>query len=381
MLEIHAQIIQQIKSAKRVLITCQKNAHVDSLASCAALLLLLQKLGISADVIISSLEPHLSKYAFLPGFDSISSGLALNTLIIRLLPRSAAIGSLSYDRANGGVIIYITPAAGRLEEADVKIELGKPTHDLIITCDTPDLNSLGPLYHEQADFFYKTPIINIDHNPANDQYGQINHIDITAVSTTEILYQLIDALGEQHFDAYDADIATALLAGMIAKTQSFKSASVTPRALVIASELVQRGARRDEIIHHLFRQHELSTLRLWGRVLARLKYDPESELVWSAVRRDDFQRAGAEEHHLPGVIDELIMNSPQAKIVALLYERDDGKIGGWLKTSLHVNALEIAQPWQAEGSNTLAFFALPTSSFEEAELLVRSAVKKARSPV
>src|SRR3989338_8949712 len=373
MLETQAQIIQQIKNAKRVLITCQKNAHLDSLASCVALMMLLQKLGIPAEIVVSSLDNHIQECAFLPGFKAIiHSAVALKTLVISVSPKHATIGSLSYDRSNGGVIIYLTPASGSLEESDAKIELGYPTHDLIITCDTPDLSSLGPLYHEQADFFYRTPIINIDHNPANDQYGQINHLDITAVSTTEVIFQLIDAFGEQHFDA---DIATALLAGMIAKTQSFKTPSVTPRALVIASELVQHGARRDEIIDHLYRQRDLSTLRLWGRVLARLQYDPESEFVWSAVRRDDFQKAGADEQHLPGVIDELIMSSPQVKIAVLLYERSDGKVGGWLKTGPHLNALDLAKQWSAEGSSTLAIFNLSTSSFEEAEQLVRAAIK------
>lgn len=374
MLETNTQIVQQIKGAKRVLITCQKNAHLDSLASCVSLMMLLKKLGVPAEVVVSSSENHVKKYAFLPGLDSVAhSAAALKTLIIRVDPKHAGIGSLSYDRLDGGVVIYLTPAVGSLDESDAKIEVGYPAHDLIIICDTPDLSSLGPLYHEQADFFYRTPIINIDHSPANDQYGQINHVDITAVSTTEVIFQLLDSFGEEHLDA---DIATAILAGMIAKTQSFKSASVTPRALVIASELVQRGARRDEIIHHLYRQHDLSTLRLWGRVLARLQHDAELGLVWSAVRRDDFQKAGASEEHLVGVIDELIMNSPQAKIVSLLYERADGKVGGWLKTGPHLNALELVQPWQAEGSSTLAAFILPTSSFEEAEQLVRSAVQK-----
>jgi nanoRNase/pAp phosphatase (c-di-AMP/oligoRNAs hydrolase) len=373
MLETQAQIVQQIKGAKRVLITCQKNLHLDSLASCVAMSMLLKKINIPAAVVVSSPEQHIKKCSFLPGFELVThSATALKTLTIRVSPKHATIGSLSYERSDGDVVVYLTPTSGSLEESDAKIALDYPAYDLIIICDTPDLSSLGPLYHEQADFFYHTPIINIDHSPANDQYGQINHVDITAVSTTEIIFQLFDSFGEEHLDA---DIATALLAGMIAKTQSFKSTSVTPRALVIASELVQHGARRDEIIHHLYRQHDLSTLRLWGRVLARLQHDAELGLVWSAVRRDDFQKAGADEHHLPGVIDELIMSSPEVKTVLLLFEKEDGKVGGWLKTGPHLSALELTKQWQGEGSRNLSIFVLPTASFEEAEQLVRSVIK------
>ena len=357
-----------------MLITCQKEAHLDSLASCLALMMLLRKLEMPAEVFVSSSEQQVKKYSFLPSFGSLATGsAALKTMAIEVSPKHATIGSISYDRADGGVVIYIIPASGTLVESDAKIEFKEPTHDLIIICDTPDLSAVGPLYHEQADFFYRTPIINIDHSPANDQYGQINHVDITSVSTSEVIYQLFEAFGEEHLDA---DIATALLAGMIAKTQSFKSATVTPRSLVIASELIQRGARRDQIIQHLYRQHDLSTLRLWGRVLARLQYDAEIELVWSALRRDDFQKAGADEQSLPGVIDELIMNSPQAKIVVLLYERGDGKIGGWLKSGPHLSSLELTKQWQGEGSRSLSFFKLPASSFEDAEQLVRAAIKK-----
>lgn len=176
-------------------------------------------------------------------------------------------------------------------------------------------------------------------------------------------------MAEEHLDA---DIATALLAGMIAKTHSFKTSAVTPRALLVASQLMQRGARRDDIIRDLYRQHRLETLRLWGRVLARLQHDEGASLVWSLIRRDDFQKAGVDDQHLTGVIDEIITNSPQAKNILLLYERGDGSVGGWLRPEPHRNALELTKPWGGDGSPTLASFTIPGISIEDAEQKVRS---------
>ena len=168
---------------------------------------------------------------------------------------------------------------------------------------------------DNADFFYHTPIINIDHNPANDYFGQINLVDITATSISEIIFELIKEMGGE---ILNEQIATNLLAGIISKTKSFRTTSVTPKSLAIASHLVASGARREEIIKNLFQTKNIATLKLWGRVLARLKEGESHRLVWSLVSRHDFGSSGAGEEDLIGVIDELIINTPLAEIVALL---------------------------------------------------------------
>jgi len=364
MLQADQQVVKSIEKAKHVLLTCRQDAHVDSLASCLSLYLLLEKLGVKAEVAISTPKDKIDRCSFLPKSEVIvPSGDSFQNLIIKVSAKNAELGHFRYEVEGDSLNIYVTPSRGTLNPSDVRSEIGKPPHDLIITCDTPDLESIGDLYSRHTEFFYNTPIINIDHSPGNEQYGQINFLDMTAVSTTEILFRLLQTLGDQHLDA---DIATAILAGMISKTESFKTASVTPRALMIASELVQRGARRDQIISNLYRQHDVSTLRLWGRVLARIKHDATRQFVWSVVTRDDFEKSGAGEDRLPGIIDELISTTPQAKTVALLYERSDGKIGGWLKTEPHISAIDLTRQWEGEGSRVLARFVLPFSSLEEA---------------
>jgi len=373
MLSTNQQILQRIKGAKRVLITCRQDMHIDSLASCLSVYLLLQKMGIPAEVIVSGRSPLIDRCQFLPhSHDIVCDGTSLKNLVIKILPKDGKLRDFRYEVEGDMLKIYLAPSAGKLNPADVKAEIGKPGHDLIVVLDTPDLESLGDLYTEHPDFFYETPIINIDHNPANEQYGQINFVDITAVSTTELLYRLVQILGDEHLDE---DMATTLLAGMIAKTESFKAPNVTPRSLMIAAELVQRGARRDEIIHHLYRQHDVKTLRLWGRVLARLQHDSERRFVWSLITKEDFVKSETKEEDLLGIIDELITTTPQAKTIALLYEKDDGTIGGWLKTNPNYNALDLTKHWQGIGSKAMARFAVPTSDLRAAEKELIEVVK------
>ncbi|MFA5954004.1 MAG: DHH family phosphoesterase [Patescibacteria group bacterium] len=376
MLSTDQQIIQRMKEAKRVLITCRHDMHVDTLASCLSLYLMFKKLGVPAEIIVSGRPDLLDRCRFLPhSKEVVCDGKSLKNLVIKISPKDGKLRDFRYEVDGDMLKIYVAPASGKLDPADVKAEIGKPSHDLIMVVDTPDLDSLGMLYTEHPDFFYETPIINIDHNPGNEQYGQINFVDITAVSTTEMLYRLLQTLGDEHLDE---DVATTLLAGMIAKTESFKAPNVTPRSLMIAAELVQRGARRDEIIHNLYRQHDVTTLRLWGRVLARLQHSDGQRFVWSLVTKEDFVKSETTEKDLVGIIDELIATTPQARTIALLFEKEDGTVGGWLKTDPNYNALDLTKRWQGIGSKTVARFVIPKSDIHEAEKDLIEVVKSIR---
>lgn len=378
MLQTEEQIIRTIKGAKHVLITCHEHGHVDAIASCLVMAQVLKSMGVAAEIVVAANSERLRHCSFLPGFDQVRTDHgALQHLVIRVGGPGATVKDFRYEVVGDTLTIFLTPNQMPLTTAHVQSEAVGPTHDVVIICDTPDLPSLGKLYTNHADFFYRTPIINIDHSPANEHYGHMNLVDITAVSTTEVIYRLLSDLGSDGEIHLTSDVATSLLAGMIAKTSSFKTPNVTPRSLQLAAELVQHGARRDEVIHHMYRQHDLSTLKLWGRVLARLQYDEAQEFAWSLITKEDFEKSGSDESRLPGLIDELINTSPHAKIVALLFEHSNNTIGGFLHTPPHTNAVTLMQTWQATGTPQLAHFTLPVATLAEGLQVLKTAITPA----
>jgi phosphoesterase RecJ-like protein len=229
------------------------------------------------------------------------------------------VSQIKYREEENRLNIIISPKDGWFSEADITSGAGGFKYDLIITLDTSDLESLGKIYDSDTEFFYQTPIINIDHNSHNEAYGQINQIELTAVATSEIIFLLFESYSR---DLIDENIATCLLAGMIAETKSFKTNNVTPRALLIASQLMTLGGRREEIVNHLYRSRSLNILKLWGRVLARLLSAMDNQLVWSTLSTTDFLKTNSTEHDLTDVIDELIVSIPQAKVIAIIYENE-----------------------------------------------------------
>jgi phosphoesterase RecJ-like protein len=216
-----------------------------------------------------------------------------------------------------------------------------------------DLESLGKTYDNHIEFFYKTPIINIDHHASNEEFGQINITNLNAVSSSEIIFNIFKS---QSVDLIDEDIATCLLAGIIYKSKSFKTPNLTPKTLLSTSQLINLGARREEIINNLYRSRSLESLKLWGKVLNNLKSLNNEELIYSTLTTQDFEDTGADSKHLLSVVEELIASIPKAKIIIIFYpQKDDENITRFFIFSIkNINSLEIVKEYQTQGSQKIA---------------------------
>ncbi len=298
---------------------------------------------------------------------------ALRKFVVDVNVSQTSLQELSYDVQDGQLSVYLTPKQGAWSSKDISTRTGSYKYDLIISLGAQDLEGYGDMFLKNTKFFYDTPVINIDHTAANEQFGQLNIVDLTATSVGEIVYQLTESWSH---DAVTEEVATMFLMGMISKTHSFKTPDVTPSTLQRASALVKRGAKRAEIVDSLFRTRSVETLRLWGRVLARLKKDSESKLVWSLLTQQDFALAGADETDLSDVIDELIRNAPEARVVVLLYEDKDRHVCGLISGGHNVDSLKLAIPFKPVGTQDLAQICFTDRSLPQAEKEVISKLKE-----
>jgi len=366
------QIFELIKNSQKILITFKKNFSGDALGSALAVFLLLKKLNKEADIVCHDFAIN-QNFAFLPEVHQTKSNLSgLKRFIISLDIAENKIKNFSYDIKDNKLNIYLTPEKGFLAEKNIAYKSDDYKYDLIITLDTDNLESLGEIYDQHNEFFFNTPIINIDHNPENEQYGQINLIELTKTSTAEIIFDLIE-----HYDLnlLDQQIATCLLTGMIAKTRSFRSTSVTPRALNIASQLILNGADRDLIIQNLYRTKSINTLKLWGKVLTRLKNDPAYKMAWSYLTQKDFIELNMQNPNLSEVIEELITSAPEAEIVILFTENKNQTISGLIYTSKNYDSLYLAKAFNPFGTKTFATFELEKTDLAEAGKEVIESIK------
>lgn len=376
-IQTERQFIEAVKRAGHVLVTFRKEWTVDGVATSLALGRVLRKMGKKVDVVADGFSAAKS-IAFLPGIADVAPKFKkLQKFVIALDIAKTKLDELSYDVAGDKLNIHVTPKEGRFEAKDVTTSASDFKYDLVISVDSPDYGSLGALFSENSEFFYARPTVNVDHDASNEQYGNMNYVDIAATSCAEVVYDLLKASGE-HF--LDEDVATCLLAGIISKTRSFKTATVTPKALEISSALVAAGGRREEVVQNLYRTRSIATLKLWGRALSRLKFEPVTKTAWALLVRQDFVHSGAGEEHLPDVIDELMMNSPEAEIVGLLYEQEPagGAAGicALVSTEKHASAMNLVAGLKPDGTRSLARLCFPGMGILEAEKAVLGAIHK-----
>ena len=229
------QIKELIGKRHHILITFPKDYSIDAVASALALYLILKKLNKLVDIVCDdfSLPKNLS---FLPQTSHINPKIYnLQKFIISIDTNKEKIEEFSYNLEGDKLKIFITPKAGSFTKDSVEAESSEYKYDLIFTLDTTDFNSLGKVYQNFTEFFYNTDVINIDHHSENEHFGQINLTNFNAVASAEILFDLIKAIDK---NLLDKEIATCLLAGLIAKTKSFKTPNVTPKTLDIAGQLL-----------------------------------------------------------------------------------------------------------------------------------------------
>ncbi len=352
------QAIELINRAKRILVATKEHATADTLSAVVALLSFLNADKKQVDAVVPGFVAA-DLPAFLPKHDNISASVgAMRAFLLSLDVQSIPLGELMYDVKDGKLEITVVPKQGEWTPKDISFKHGEDRYDLIIAIDAPDRASLGALAREHADFLYRTPVINIDRDPGNEHWGQLNLVDLTAVATTEVLFGLFDRWNRH---LIDEKIATALLAGMIAKTQSFRTNNVTPKTLQVASQLIAMGAKREEIVHGLWRTRSVPTLKIWGRALSRLEQDRDLGLVWTSLTRQDFVEAGTPSAALDGVVSELVSYAPEAKIVVLIYENETVEKNGVCVT-IHAatphSAQDLGRAFGATGSRERVEFCL-----------------------
>ncbi|MEA3398616.1 MAG: DHH family phosphoesterase [Patescibacteria group bacterium] len=358
MLTQEQQIIEQIKKAKNILITFNRTWNGDAVASALAMYLLLKKMDKKATVIADKFNQG-KLFSFLPYYECIDHTLKnIRNFVVSLSLAQAKVEKIKYEIKDEALNFIITPKKGFFDASDISSYSRGFTFDLIIVLDTPDLEALGKIYDNDTEFFYQTPILNIDHRAENEAFGQINRVELTSIATTEILFNLIASYSR---DMIDEDIATCLLTGIISKTKSFKTQNITPQALSSASQLISMGARREEIVNALYRSRALNVLKLWGRILARLASDLNNKLVWSILTKSDFEKTGTTKNDLSEVIDELIINIPEANVIALVYECESQQekntqtaTQAIIHSTKNTDSLDLTKNWNPSGTKKIA---------------------------
>ena len=174
-------------------------------------------------------------------------------------------------------------------------DLGERTL-VFLDCGNIDRNPAGAaLVHDGA------AVLNIDHHHDNTRFGTINHVVADASCTAEIVWGLMDALGA----TLTPQIAEALYVGLLTDTGCFNYDNTTPRAHMMAAELIGAGTDIHRIYQRVYEDVPYAKLALLARGLEAVERYDGGRLTLSQLSAEDFAATQAEESYTEGVIDHL----------------------------------------------------------------------------
>ncbi len=366
-METIQQIVAKISSAQNPLIIVSSD-NADSLASGLALKTFLSKLE-KTSVIFSSNLPA-PKLAFLPSSEQVVSDLDLTkNLVLEVSIKKTAVAELSYKKSDDKLSIFLKPATGgELTSADVSFGTNSYSYDLLVLIGISSLEHLGEFYSKNTALFFETPIVNIDFRASNENYGQLNLVELKATSCSEIVFDLINDLEASLIDQI---IATQLLAGIIAETNSFQHVRTTPQTFLKASQLVGLGANQQEIIARLYKTKSLGLLKLWGRVLGKMKQVEDMSLAYSVLNPADLTEAGANADDSAAIIKEMASQLGFAKMFLFIMEVGPNQSQVYFNTSLPIDGKQVFARFAPVAINPQTVrFAIPQSGLmAEANIL------------
>lgn len=334
------QLNKLLGQANNILLSGPKDPNLDVLGAVYAWHIFLSSNKKKVDV---AFDGKVLKYNFLPNNIKVDRSLGgLNKFKIILDISKTQVKQLSYDVRGKKLEIDIVPENGNFLSENVTTGRGNYKYDLIMIFGADSLDALGSIFSENRDLFHSRPVVNIDTSVLNENYGELDIIEASATSISEISYNILKKY-------LDKNISTCLLAGMIFATNSFQSPKVTPKTLDIASDLIIKGAERENIIDALYRTKDISTLKSWGKVLSRIQ--KQASLISSFLRHDE---AEALPETFEEMIRDLILSTPGAQTAVIFYQLDFSQTEAWVYTSSNINALDLVKDINGTGDRRSA---------------------------
>lgn len=325
------QFQELVQSSTTPLILLPPHPTHDLMAAAIGLSLFLEKIGKTVAVGGDGLSKNQKELSFLPAPTTVLSTISgARDFVLSFNTEFNPILDVKTERTEKELRISLTPERGTIDPRDFSFILAKYKYDLVITLGVADKESLGKMYENNPDIFFEVPLINIDCRSENEQFGQLNLVDITASSVTEIVTLYLEQFGKE---LPTGTIAEALLTGILAATESFQRKNTTPRALELASRLMAAGADQQTIVKNLYKTQPLHLLKLWGRLMANAHYLETEKIIWAPVTIEDLVESRSKMDDLLPALDKLRASFSGATVFALFFKESDTRLRIFIKTA------------------------------------------------
>lgn len=231
------------------------------------------------------------------------------------------------------------PAVGDIEIATV----ATGPADAVVTLECSDITRPGVA---GLDRYF---VVNIDHHLGNEMYGAVNWFDGSAAACTEMVADIIDALGV----AWTPEIAQHLYLGVATDTGSFRHGPISARTFELGRRIVLAGVDPAVLAREIFDSFGIGRVRLTGQMLCRMQLHHDSRLA--VLEFDDalLERCGATVDDTEGLVN-LPLGANEVLVVALFKPQADGTCRVSFRSKPSVDVRGVATKWGGGGHRNAA---------------------------
>jgi len=276
-----------------------------------------------------------------PDGDSLGSVLALKEYADSLNKKSD-IGCFD------SIPKYLSFIAGK-EKILKPEEITFSKYKLIIACDSADRG-----FHLIRNKINDNQVIAVlDHHLNHKTFGDINIIDSEVSSVCELVYDFF-TFNEIKITK---KIADCILTGILYDTGKLQHSNTNAKVMEASSDLIKKGANLKKIVSALFENKNISALKLWGRTFEKAKVNLENGMIVSVLTKKDIDECQASTEDI-SQLASILITVPETKFSLILYEKEDGKIKGSLRSEefKNVDVSKIASQFGGGGHKLAAGF-------------------------
>lgn len=242
--------------------------------------------------------------------------------------------------------------------------------EVIFILDISTMERLGKMSGVVKDS--KSLKICIDHHFTNHGLSDINIIHETACATAELIYDYLRKIDK---GILEYPIAEALYVGILTDTGSFRFSNSTPRAHIIAAELLECGIKPRDIFVKVYEMNSWEKVQLFGNILVRLQSDDTKKIVYTTIPLTLMKQSGAKQEDIEGFV-EYLSTINGVEMALLFLELPGGKIKTSLRSKGYQDVNKVAEQFKGGGHQHAAGILFADTTMDDAVTKVVSACKK-----
>ena len=199
--------------------------------------------------------------------------------------------------------------------------LGEDLPDTLVTLECPVVQRLPQGIDIPAFQAKGVNVINLDHHPDNENYGDVLWIEPDAAALGEMIFDLLKELRVK----LDREMAFGIYTAILTDTGSFQYSRVTTHTHLRLAEVMKFDLPTDDISRRLFKEARPNVVQLLGSVLSRVQLTGDGRLAYAELPLAELQKLQVDDSETRFFIDDIDrVKGPE--VVAIFREMSNSRV-------------------------------------------------------